>query len=145
MEGSAWLESKDKVAQFIGLIGMLLTNGKMVDRHFVLNPVIVGEGKKDLHDAKDVPQNMTALGGYIKISEKSVLTFKKKSTLVMGKKKGGGNSNYPDLVYFTFTMFCNVAPGDLTTGIMVEWMRAGSVGLYRKEIQALNTFHHLLF
>jgi hypothetical protein len=61
------VESKDKVAQFIGLIGTLLTNGKMVDWHFVLNPAIIGGGKKDLHDATDVLQNMTALGGYIKI------------------------------------------------------------------------------
>jgi hypothetical protein len=86
---------------------------------------------------------MTALGGHIKISEKSVLTFQKKSTFVMGKKKGVGKLNYADLVYFTFAMSCDVAPGDLMTGIMVEWMRVGGVGLYRKEIQAFNTF--LLF
>jgi hypothetical protein len=41
VEGSTRLESKDKVAQFIGLIGTLLTNGKMVDKHFVLNQVII--------------------------------------------------------------------------------------------------------
>ncbi len=69
-----------------------------------------------------------------------MLTFQKKSTLVTGKKKGGGNLNYADLVYFTFAMFCDVAPGDLTTSIMVEWIRAGGVGLYSKEIQAFNTF-----
>ncbi len=120
MEGFTRLESKDKVAQFIGLIGILLMNGKMVHKHFVLNPVIIGGGKKDLHDVKDVPQNMTSLGGYIKISEMSVQTFQKKSTFVTGKKKGGGNSNYADLVYFTFVMSCDVAPGDLTTGITVE-------------------------
>ncbi len=76
--------------------------------------VIIGGGKKDLGDAKDVPQNMTALGGYIKILEKNLQTFQKKSTFVMGKKKGGGNSNYADLVYFTFAMSCDVAPGDLS-------------------------------
>jgi hypothetical protein len=112
----------------------------MVDKHFVLNPVIIGGGKKDLRDAKDIPQNMTALGGYIKISKKSVQTFQKKLAFVTGKKKGGGNSNYADLVYFTFAMSCDVAPGDLTTCIMVEWMRTGSISLYRKEIQAFNTF-----
>ena len=41
VEGSARLESKDKVVQFIGLIRMLLTNGKMVDWHFVHNPSII--------------------------------------------------------------------------------------------------------
>jgi hypothetical protein len=134
VERSTRLESKEEVAQFIGLIGMLLTNGKMVDQHFVLNPAIIGGGKKDLRDAKDVPQNMTALGGFIKISKKSVLTFQKKLTLVTGKKKGGGNLNYADLVYFTFAMSCDVATGDLATGIMVEWMRAGGVGLYLLDI-----------
>jgi hypothetical protein len=104
VEGSAQLESKDKVAQFIGLIGTLLTNGKMVDKHFVLNLVIIGGSMKDLHDAKDVLQNIMALGGYIKILEKSVQTFQKKSTFVTGKKKRGGNSNYANLVYFTFAI-----------------------------------------
>jgi hypothetical protein len=69
-----------------------------------------------------------------------VQTFQKKSTFVMGKKKGGGNLNYADLIYFTLAMSCDVAPGDLTTGIMVEWMKAGGVGLYSKEIQVFNTF-----
>ena len=47
---------------------------------------------------------------------------------------GGGN-----LVYFTMAMSCDVAPAEILSGIMVEWMRAGGVGLYRKEIQAFNT------
>jgi monoamine oxidase len=55
VEGSARLTSDDKVAQFIGLVGTLLANGKMVDPFFVLNPTIIGGGRKDLHDAKDVP------------------------------------------------------------------------------------------
>jgi hypothetical protein len=46
VERSARLESKDKVAQFIGLIGTLLTNGKMVDWHFVLNPAIIGGARR---------------------------------------------------------------------------------------------------
>lgn len=37
-------------------------------------------------------------------------------------------------------MSCDVPPGEITSGIMVEWMRAGGVGLYRKEIQAFNTY-----
>ncbi len=69
-----------------------------------------------------------------------MLTFQKKLTLVTGKNKGGRNTNYTDLVYFTFAMSCDVAQGDLTTGIMVEWMRAGGIGLYCREIQAFNTF-----
>jgi hypothetical protein len=37
-------------------------------------------------------------------------------------------------------MSCDVSPSELITGILVEWMRAGGMGLYRKEIQAFNTF-----
>ncbi len=91
VEGSARLESDDKVAQFIGLVGVLLTNGKLIDPFFVLNPVIIGGGRKDLRDAKDVPQNMTTLWGYIKISERSLQTFqKKRSGGGQGVKKSGG-------------------------------------------------------
>ena len=91
VEGSAKLDNKDKVAQFIGLVGMVLTNGKLVHISFVLNPVIIGGGRKDLRDAKDVPQNMTALGGYIKFLERSLQNFLKRSSGGgQGGKKSGG-------------------------------------------------------
>ena len=51
----ARLEREDKVAQFIGLVRVVLTNGKLVDPFFVLNPMIIGGGRKDLRDVKDVP------------------------------------------------------------------------------------------
>ncbi len=75
MEGSAWLDQDDKAVQFIGLVGTLLTNGKMVDSFFVINLVTIGGGKKGLRDAKDVPMNMTALDGHAKLSEQSIKTF----------------------------------------------------------------------
>ncbi len=84
MEGLARLDQDDKVAQFIGLVGTLLTNGRMVDSFFVINPVTIGEGTKDLRDTKDVPTNMTALGGYVKLSEQSIKTFQKKSAGLTG-------------------------------------------------------------
>ena len=46
VEGWARLESDDKVAQFIGLIGVVLMNGKLIDPFFVLNPVIIGGGRR---------------------------------------------------------------------------------------------------
>jgi hypothetical protein len=142
VEGSAKLENDDKVAQFIGLVGVVLTNGKLIDPFFVLNPVIIGGGRKDLRDVKDVPQNMTALGGYIKLSERSLQTFqKRRSGGGQGGKKSGGEKkkkDYEDLVYFTMAMSCDVVPTEILSGITVEWMRAGGVGLYRKEIQAFN-------
>ncbi len=46
MEGLAWLDQDDKVAQLIGLVEMLLTNGKMVDSFFVINPVTIGGGEE---------------------------------------------------------------------------------------------------
>ena len=142
VEGSARLSGEDKVAQFLGLVGTLLTNGKMVDPFFVLNPVLMGGGKKDLRDAKDVPSNMTALWGYVKISEKSMQTFQPKSGFIGGnRKKGEGNySQYADQVYFTMVWSCDIDPRIIISGITVEWMRAGGMGLYRKEIQAIDTF-----
>jgi hypothetical protein len=62
----------------------------MVDSFFFINPVTIGGGKKDLRDAKDVPTNMTALGGCVKLSEQSIKMFQKKSAGLTGanvKKK----------------------------------------------------------
>ena len=107
VEGSAKLDNEDKVAQFIGLVGTVLTNGKLFDISFVLNPVIIGGGRKDLRDAKDVPQNMTALGGYVKFSDRSLQTFLKRSS---GGGQGGKKSGGVNLVYFTMAMSCDVTP-----------------------------------
>jgi hypothetical protein len=79
---------------------------------------------------------MTALVGYIKFSERSLQTFLKRSS---GGGQGGKKSGGENLVYFTMAMSCDVTPAEILSGIMVEWMRAGGVGLYRKEIQAFNT------
>jgi hypothetical protein len=61
-----------------------------------------------------------------------------------GKKSTGVNQAYADVVYFTMAMSCDVSPSKLITGISVEWMRAGGMGLYQKEIQAFNTFSPLV-
>lgn len=45
-------QDKDWFEEFLGQIKMLITNGKTVDKYFVINPVIIGDGKKDLRDAR---------------------------------------------------------------------------------------------
>lgn len=111
-----------------------------MDNFFAIVPVILGSGKKDLREVKDVPTNMTILGGYVKISEKSLRTFERKNPFMaksMGKKNSGGEMVYNnDFVLFTFAIACDFEPSDILSGIMVEWMQAEGVGLYRKEIQA---------
>jgi len=86
---------------------------------------------------------MTALGGYIKISERSLQTFqKRKPGGGKGEQRSGGQKkkkDYEDIVYFTMAMSCDIDPAEIITGITVEWMRAGGLGLYCKEIQAFNT------
>ena len=52
VEGSARLSDEDKTAQFLGLVGTLLTNGKMVELFFVLNLTIIGGGRKDLRNQR---------------------------------------------------------------------------------------------
>lgn len=71
-----------------------------MDKHFVINPVIIGDGKKDLRDVKDVPTNMTSLGGYVKISQKCMRAFEMKLTFGANAKKAEGN-DYSDTVFFT--------------------------------------------
>ena len=142
-EGSSRLVQEDKVKEFMELIGTLLSNGKMVDRYFAIVSVVMGGGRKDLKEAKEIPANMTLLGGYVKISEKSLRVFERKNTTrtTKGGKLAKGDMVYNNnMIYFTLAITCDVEPREILSGITVEWMRAGGVGLYRKEIQAFNTF-----
>ncbi len=143
IDGSARLAQADKVKEFIELIGTLLANGKMVDRYFAIVSVVMGEGRKDLKEVKDIPTNMTLLGGYVKISERSLKVFERKNTTRTNKggKSARGDTGYSnDMIYFTLAIACDIDPKEIISGISVEWMRAGGIGLYRKEIQAFNTF-----
>ena len=131
-------KGSDRFTEFLGQIKTLLSNAKIVDRYFVINPVIIGDGKKDLRDVKDVPTNMTSLGGYIKISQKCMRAFEVKAAFGSNAKKPEGN-DYSDTVFFTLAISCDVEPSELISRISVEWMRAGGVGIYVKEINSFNT------
>ena len=131
-------KESDRFAEFLGQIRTLLTNGKIVDKYFVINPVIIEDGKRDLRDVKDVPTNIMTLGGYIKISHKCMKAFEVKAAFGSNAKKSEGN-DYSDMVFFTVAISCDVDPSDLISRISVEWIRAGGVGIYIKEINAFNT------
>ena len=107
VEASVRISEENKAAQFLGQIGTILTNGKILDPHFVINLVIMGIRKKDRKEAKDVPTNMTAVGGYIKISTRSLLSFGQRSS-GWGNSKKATAGNSMDLVYFTLQ--CHVTP-----------------------------------
>ena len=136
--GMAQDKGSDRFTEFLGQIKTLLSNAKIVDRYFVINPVIIGDGKKDLRDVKDVPTNMTSLGGYIRISQKCMRAFEVKAAFGSNAKKQEGN-DYSDTVFFTLAISCDVEPLELISRISVEWMRAGGVGIYIKEINSFNT------
>ncbi len=50
---------------------------------------------------------------------------------------GGVNQ---DVVYFTLAISWGVLPTNLMSQIVVEWMHAGGVSLYRKKIQRFYTY-----
>ena len=58
----------------------------------------------------------------------------------VAKSARNDNGYTNDMIYFTLAIACDVEPREIISGISVEWMRAGGIGLYRKEIQAFNTF-----
>ncbi len=63
IECSVQLDQEDIFWQFLEQIAMLIRNAKIVDKFFVINLVIISNGKKDWKEVSDVPQNMMALGG----------------------------------------------------------------------------------
>ncbi len=139
VDASVQFGQDNKFLQFWGQIATIITNKKIVDKLFVINPVLIGMGKKDWKDVKDIPSNMTALGGYIKISSKSLHTVEKKPAFGSNEQKSGGYTYLLDMVHFTFAMLCDVEPSELISRILSEWMKAGGVGLYIKDIATLNT------
>ncbi len=122
-------QDRDRFEEFLGQIKTLITNGKIVDKYFVINPVIIEDGRNDLRDTKDVPTNMTTLGGYIRISPRCMKAFETKLTFGANAKKSEGNV-YSDMVFFTVALSCDVEPSELKSRISVEWMCAGGVGIY---------------
>jgi hypothetical protein len=133
IEGLARLSQDNKVKEFMELIGTLLSNGKMVDRNLAIVSAIMGAGRKDLKEVKDIPTNMTLLDGYVKISKKSLRVFERKTMTKINKgaKLTRRDTGYPiDMIYFTLAIACNVEPREIISGISVEWMWAGGIGLY---------------
>ena len=124
-EGSARLTTEDKVAEFMALIGTFLSNRKMVDRFMAIVSVVMGSGRKNLTEVKEIPSNMTMMGGYVKISEKSLQVFERKPAMKStkgGKLPKGGTFYNNDMVYFTLAIACDVEPREIISGISVEWM-----------------------
>ena len=121
IEGSARLAQEDKIKEFTDLIGALLSNGKMVDGHFAIVPVIMGAGRRELREVKDIPANMTMLGGYVKILEKSLRVCRKNTPRSNMEGKSGRRDTYSnDMIYFTLAIACDVEPKDIISGISVE-------------------------
>jgi hypothetical protein len=80
----------------------------------------MGAGRKDLKEVKDILTNMTLLGGYVKISEKSLRVFERKTTTRTnkGEKSAKRNTGYPnDMIYFTLAIACDVEPREIISGI----------------------------
>ena len=132
IEGSARLVQEDKVKEFLDLAGTTLSNGKMVDRFFVIVLVNMGSGRKDLKEVRDIPSNMTLMGGYIKILEKSLWSFERKNLTRINKggKSARGETVYNNnMIYLTLAIACDVEPTEILSGILVEWMRVGGIWL----------------
>ena len=123
IEGSARLVQEDKVKELMDLIGALLSNGKMVDCYFAIVSVVMGAGRKDLKEVKEIPADMTLLGGYVKISKKSLRIFERKNVTRTnkGEKLAKGDTGYPnDMIYFTHAIACDLEPREILSGISVE-------------------------
>ena len=79
-----------------------------------------------MREVKDVPTNMTTLGGYIRISPRCMKAFKVRPAFGSNVKKAEGN-DYLDMVYFAVAISCDVAPSELISRISVEWLCFGTV------------------
>ena len=124
---------KDRYAEFIHSLGVILKNGRILDPHFVINPMAAISSLPAWALPKEVPSNMTELGRYVFISGTS------------WKFKNKGKSRQDNMIYFSFTISTDCDPETLCRDLGMEWGRQNGDRLSVKEVQCHDTITPIMF
>lgn len=108
---------KDRYAEFIYALSIIINNGRILDEHFVLTPMSPLSALPVWTQPKDVPSNMMELGRYVFISGTS------------WKFKNKGKSRQDNMVYFSFTVSTDCDPEALCRDLGMEWGCQTETGL----------------
>jgi hypothetical protein len=124
---------EDKISHFINATCALLTNARMVDQYFLINPVSSTSRALPWKNAGDFPINMTAISSHISISN----NFR-----VFENQQNGGpakNAYTNTTVYFDLAISRNISPLDIIARVGIEWPRLGGAWLMVKTLACFDS------
>jgi hypothetical protein len=131
----AFGNTDDRFKSFLSASASMLTFARMVDEHFVINPVKEGGRDKDWSDPSKLPKTMTALGAYFALSGNARI-FENTKANIQGK---GKKDNRPPTVYFTFAVSSDIPPDEIIARISVDWTILGGTRLAVKKLGYFET------
>ncbi len=126
----------DRFKTFLSALASLLTFCRMVDEHFIINPVKENSRDKDWSDPTSLPTSMTALGAYFLTSGNSRIFEKARAG---PKAKNGKKDSRPQAVYFTFAISSDLDPKEIMARVSVDWSMLGGTRLTVKSLGFFNT------
>ena len=129
---------EDKISHFINATCALLTNARMVDQHFVINPVSSTSRALPWKNAGDIPINMTVISSHISISN----NFR-----VFENQRNGGpakNAYTNTTVYFGLAISRNISPLDIIARVGIEWAHLGGAWLMVKMVACFDSIMPLV-
>ena len=126
----------DRFKNFLSALASLLTFCRMVDEHFIINPVKENSRDKDWSDPTALPTSMTALGAYFLTSGNPRIFEKARAG---PKAKNGKKDSRPQAVYFTFAISSDLDPEEIMARVSVDWSMLGGTRLTVKSLGFFDT------
>lgn len=137
-EASILLKSDTPVQEFIVNLQELLKNGQLVDQSFAFCAVKDDGRAKKIRESSGVPNNMTLLSAYFKISGAKGRNAFEKQKVFKNNKEVKGELRDPT-IYFSFAFASDENPEDVLDRISHEWHRRGGGILKVKELQTFES------
>ncbi len=131
--------------EFVQSLAVFMVNAKMVNPHFVWNPINPNMvGLANITSKGKILTNMTMLGSHVKVSGGGYAFVKQrvhKENKAMRAQQGGRGNNekeqeYKDpTMYFNLVISSDVDPLEIITRTTYEWTRINGQRLQIKELQ----------
>lgn len=119
LEATVLLTDKNPYLQFAEMIHHLLGNALLVDLYFQIDLISKVSPHPPLKKKTDIPDNLTLLMEYIKIS-RNMMAFQKKKIFSSGG--GGGKKKSKEEVRDPIVWFCFAASFDLEAMYIIQWI-----------------------
>jgi hypothetical protein len=139
------LKTEKDFDKFVQSLAFFMVNAKMVDPHFVWNPINPNVvGLANITSKGEIPTNMTMLSSHVKVSGGGYAFVKQrvhKEKKAMHAQQGGRGNNekeqeYKDpTVYFNLIISLDVDPLEIIARTTYEWTWINGQRLQIKELQ----------